>query len=271
MRALATIDRWAAPTAAGGVCSPQGVCGTHGPAGRAFRLASVTKLLTAYAVLVGVEESTVGLDEPAGPPGATVRHLLAHAAGLPLDGSEPIARPGSRRTYSNTGYEMLADHVARAAEMPFGTYAREAVLEPLGMGATSLDGSPAHGATSTVGDLLRFCTELLGPTLVHPATLAEATAVQYPDLDGVLPGFGKQSPNDWGLGFELRDTKSPHWTGDHNSPGTFGHFGAAGTFLWVDPAARVACVVLTDRRFDDWALVAWPALSDAVLTEVADR
>ena len=67
-------------------------------------------------------------------------------------------------------------------------------------------------------------------------------------------------PNDWGLTFELRDAKSPHWTGSRNSQRTFGHFGASGTFLWVDPDAGVACGVLTDRRFGDWAKEAWPAL-----------
>jgi CubicO group peptidase (beta-lactamase class C family) len=74
-------------------------------------------------------------------------------------------------------------------------------------------------------------------------------------------------PNDWGLAFELRDAKAPHWTGSRNSPRTFGHFGAAGTFLWVDPAAGVACGVLTDREFGEWAKDAWPAFGDAVLAE----
>ena len=85
----------------------------------------------------------------------------------------------------------------------------------------------------------------------------------------MLPGLGRMEPNDWGLTFELRDAKSPHWTGHRNSGQTFGHFGASGTFLWVDPAAGLACGVLTDRRFGDWAKQAWPALSDAVLAELA--
>jgi CubicO group peptidase (beta-lactamase class C family) len=84
----------------------------------------------------------------------------------------------------------------------------------------------------------------------------------------VLPSFGRMEPNDWGLGFELRDAKSPHWTGTRNSPRTFGHFGASGTFLWVDSAAGVACGVLTDLEFGDWAKTAWPELSDAVLAEL---
>jgi CubicO group peptidase (beta-lactamase class C family) len=89
--------------------------------------------------------------------------------------------------------------------------------------------------------------------------------VAFPGLVGVLPGFGRQDPNDWGLGPELRDHKSPHWTGSHNSPRTFGHFGQAGGFLWVDPEAGLACACLTDRPFGPWAAEAWPALADDVL------
>jgi CubicO group peptidase (beta-lactamase class C family) len=104
---------------------------------------------------------------------------------------------------------------------------------------------------------------------VAAETLDEARSVQFPGLDGILPGFGRQEPNDWGLGFELRDAKAPHWTGARNSPGTYGHFGRSGTFLWVDPDADLALACLTDRAFGDWAVEAWPRLSDAVLAEAA--
>jgi CubicO group peptidase (beta-lactamase class C family) len=140
------------------------------------------------------------------------------------------------------------------------------VLEPLGMLHTDIrGGSLAHGAWSTGADLARFASELLRPTLLHPGTLAQATTVAYPDLAGILPGIGPQRPNDWGLGFEIRGYKTPHWTGRLNSPATFGHFGAAGTFLWVDPAIERSLVVLTDRNFGPWALRAWPPLADAVV------
>jgi CubicO group peptidase (beta-lactamase class C family) len=146
---------------------------------------------------VAVEEEAVGLDDPAGPPGATVRHLLAHAAGLGPDGAV-LAAPGTRRNYSNAGYEVLADVVAGATGLPFVTYLAEAVLVPLELTGTRLDGSPAAGAVGPVEDLLRLGGELLVPTLVAPATLAEATTVAFPGLAGVLPGFGRQDPNDSG-------------------------------------------------------------------------
>jgi CubicO group peptidase (beta-lactamase class C family) len=268
VEALRAIERWGAGTAAAGVTQPEGVVATHGQADAALQWASVTKILTGVAILVALEEGTVDLDELAGPPGATLRHLLAHTSGLPLDDGKPIAEPGSRRIYSNRGIELAAQLLEQRAEMPFADYFAQAVAEPLGL-TGHLAGSPAHGYRGTLGDLLALGRELLRPTLVAPETLAEATTVQFPGLVGVLPGLGRMEPNDWGVTFELRDSKAPHWTGLHNSERTFGHFGATGTFLWVDPDAQVACGVLTDRRFGDWAKEAWPVFSDSVLAELA--
>jgi CubicO group peptidase (beta-lactamase class C family) len=266
VEALRQIDRWPAPIAAAAVLHNGDVLATHGPRGEMLRWASVTKLVTALAALVAAEEGVIDLDEPAGPEGSTVRHLLAHASGLPFEPGAPTGRPGQRRVYSNVGFEALADHIAARAEMPFGEYLRAGVLEPLGMKA-ELRGSPAADLHGSLDDLLRFARELQRPSLVAPETLAEATAVQFPGLAGVLPDFGRMDPNDWGLGFELRDAKDPHWTGSRNSPRTFGHFGGSGTFVWVDPDAAVALGVLTNLEFGDWAKEAWPRLSDAVLAE----
>jgi CubicO group peptidase (beta-lactamase class C family) len=217
-------------------------------------------------MLMALEEGTVELDEPAGPPGATLRHLLSHASGLPLDGGEPIAEPGQRRIYSNTGIELAAGLLEQRSEMPFADYFTESVAQPLGL-AGRLDGSPAYAYRGPLDDLLAVGRELLQPTLIAAETAREATTVQFPGLTGVLPGFGRMEPNDWGLTFELRDGKSPHWTGSRNSEATFGHFGRSGTFLWVDPEAGVACGVLTDRQYGDWAKEAWPPFSDAALAE----
>jgi CubicO group peptidase (beta-lactamase class C family) len=267
LRALEQVDAWPAENVGVAVVAP-GELAFRGDAERIFQWASVTKLLTTKAVLIAAEEGILDLDEPAGPPGSTVRHLLAHASGLPLDGDVPIAGVGERRIYSNTGFELLADLVAERAEISFAEYLR-AVLEPLGMSRTRLEGSPAWGAAGPLRDLVAFAESLLRPSIVAAETLAEATAVAFPGLAGVLPGFGRQDPNDWGLGFELRDEKSSHWTGTRNSARTFGHFGRSGTFLWVDPEAGLACACLTDLEFGDWAREAWPRLSDAVLAELS--
>jgi len=271
VEALRTIDDWGARTAAAGVVRAGGL-GVHGPRGAELRWASVTKLLSGLAVLVAVEEGTVALDEPAGPPGSTLRHLLAHASGLPPESGPPLMAPGRRRIYSNAGIERAAELVGERAGMPFAEYLQSAVVRPLGL-AGSLQSSPAWGYRGPLDDLLALGRELLAPTLVASETVAEATSVQFPGLAGVLPGWGRMEPNDWGLAFELRDAKAPHWTGSASSPRTFGHFGAGGTFLWVDPDAGLACGVLTDREFGDWAKEAWPRFSDAVLAEcgVEDR
>jgi CubicO group peptidase (beta-lactamase class C family) len=216
-------------------------------------------------MLVAAEEGIVDLDEPAGPPGSTLRHLLAHASGLPFERGAPIARPGTRRIYSNYGVEVAAAHVEERAEMPFPEYFASVWQ---GTGAV-LEGSAGSGVVGTLGDLVALAHELQEPVRIAEETLDEARTVQFPGLVGVLPGFGRQEPNDWGLGLELRDAKSPHWTGARNSPRTYGHFGRSGTFLWVDPDAGIALACLTDLAFGDWAADAWPRLSDAVLAESA--
>ncbi|MDF2585538.1 MAG: beta-lactamase [Mycobacterium sp.] len=290
MSALDVLADWPVPTAAAAVIGPTfrgersgggvSVLATHGDTSRPFRLASVTKPLVARAAQVAVEEGAFELDTPAGPPGATVRHLLAHTSGVAMQsgdrgersdgGMKVLAAPGTRRIYSNAGFTLLAQALQDAAEIAFGRYLHEAVFEPLGMTATTLTGDVAaagYGAESSVDDLASFAADLLRPALVTPEMHAEATTVQFPGLNGVLPGFGSQRPNDWGLGFEIRAEKTPHWTGSSNSAGTYGHFGQSGTFLWVDPAVDLALVVLTDRDFGDWTYPLWPAISDGVLRE----
>lgn len=267
---LDVIADWPVPAASAAVIGRSGVLAAYGDGAREYRLASVTKPLVARAAQVAVEEGVVDLDSPAGPPGATVRHLLSHASGYSMHSAQTLAEPGSRRVYSNFGFGVLAETIEAQSGIEFGRYLSEAVFEPLGMTASRLDGGAAaagFGGISTVDDLVVFAADLLAPRTVSAQLHAEAISVQFPGLTGVLPGFGVQRPNDWGLGFEIRDDKSPHWTGTRNSPRTFGHFGQTGTFLWVDPARELSLVVLTARDFDEWAKPLWPALSDEVLRE----
>ena len=267
--ALGAVSSWEVEAAAA-VFDTSGLLALAGPAEARRKWASVTKLLTALAVLVAVEEGTVELDMPAGPPGSTLRHLLAHASGLGRDSDQVQAPAGTRRLYSNRGIEVAAETVAAAAGMPFTDYLAAGVLEPLGLSATTLEGSPASGALGPLADLVRVGGELLAPTLLSAPTMATATSVTFPHLDGVLPGFGRQTPNDWGLGFEIRDGKAPHWTGSANSGATFGHFGMSGAFVWVDPVAGVGCAAVSAEDFGPWAARAWPALADAVLAAYAE-
>jgi CubicO group peptidase (beta-lactamase class C family) len=262
---LATIDTWGADHAAAAVVGPDGIIASHGDLDRRYRWASVTKLVTALAVLTAVDEGVIDLDEPAGPPGATVRHLLAHASGLPFEGDAVLARPGSRRIYSNPGFDALGALLAQRDGVAIEISLSRRVMAPLGMAGTELVARPSEGLLGPLGDLAAVAGELLRPSLIGPATFAAATTVVFPGLPGVLPGVGRFDPLDWGLGFELRDGKVPHWTGTRNSAATFGHFGGTGTFLWVDPTLDRALVCLTDRAYDTWALEAWPPFSDALI------
>jgi CubicO group peptidase (beta-lactamase class C family) len=262
---LARVDGWDAEHAAAAVVGPGGVHATHGPSGHRFRWASVTKPVTAWVTLTAADRGLLDLDEPAGPPGSTVRHLLAHASGLPFEGDAVLARPGTRRIYSNPGFDTLGALVAERANAPFEAALRGWVLDPLGMTGTILLERPSQGLHGSLDDLVAFASELLRPTLLRPETARAATTPAFPGLPGVVPGVGRFDDCAWGLGVELHDGKAPHWMGPKNSPAAFGHFGGAGTMLWIDPVADLGLVVLTDREFGPWALDAWPALSDDVL------
>jgi len=267
MEALHQLDSWEVPFAAAGVTTATGVIAIRGDERHAVRLASVSKPVTALAVLIAAEEGVLDLDDAAGPPGSTVRHLLSHASGLPFHGRAPIAPPARRRIYSNEGFGVLGEYLEARAEMPFADYVRAAVCAPLEL-ELDPDGHPGAGMSARLTDVLALGRELLSPTLIAPETLEEMCAVQFAGLDGVLPDFGRFSPMDWGLGVELKDGKEGHWTGTRTSARTFGHFGGSGTFLWVDPDLGVACACLTTREFGDWAKIAWPALSDAVVASL---
>src|SRR5262249_7235767 len=154
-------------TAAVGVASSAGLMETTGPVDRAFGWASVTKLLTALAALDGVQRGLLSLDEPAGPPGSTVRHLLAHASGLAFDSDAVLARPGQRRIYSTRGIEVVAEVLAARSGQPFGQLLADEVCLPLGMTSTRLDGSPAWGAVGPLTDLMNLAVELASPSLVN--------------------------------------------------------------------------------------------------------
>ncbi|MFT3661877.1 MAG: serine hydrolase domain-containing protein [Gordonia sp. (in: high G+C Gram-positive bacteria)] len=270
MEALQQLADWPVDDVAAAVTAPErSVNAAFGDTSRVFPLASVTKLLVAHAVLVAVEEGAVELDTPAGPPGATVEHLLAHASGLSFDDAQRVeAAPGTQRIYSSAGYEVLAETVADATGIAFPEYLAEAVAEPLGMTRTALLGPAGHAASSNVDDLARFAVELLSPRLISPQTAAAQRSVRFPGLDGFVPGYGRFRPNDWGLGPEIKGAKQRHWTAPGHSPQTFGHFGQAGTFCWVDPVRGAAAVVLTDRPFGPWAKPLWSDFNQAVLAEL---
>lgn len=282
MNLSAEVAGWPVGSVAVAALGPDGVLDRFETRrGEAFPWASVTKIVTALTVLDACTDETINLDDPVEldataassegtpAPRITTAHLLAHAAGLPFERGAPVAPPETRRTYSNYGYELLGEQVARAAGGPFRDEMAGRVLEPLSMSGTTVDGSPASSGVGTLQDLLALAAELLMPDVLGQEIVGAASTLAFPGLSGILPGFGRQRPNDWGLGCEIRASKNPHWTSPDNSPSTFGHFGQSGSFLWVDPVARLACLGLCDRPFGPWAAAAWPQLSTAVLRAAA--
>ncbi len=270
--ALALVDGWDVPAAGAVAVGPDGVLGAHGTTTAVLPVASVSKPLTAAAVLTEVAAGRLDLNEPVGPTaaqGATLRHLLAHTAGLGFERDERTMDPGRRRVYSNWGYEVAAEHAAARTGRPFVELLREHVTGPLGMDATSLDGSPAWGVSATVVDLARFAGALLAPGPLPTEVHALLTTPTFDELDGVLPGFGRQRPNGWTLGLEVRGTKDPHWSGTRMSPRAVGHFGRSGSLVWADTDAGVALATLSGLDFGDWARPAWPALNDALIAAVS--
>lgn len=268
------VGRWPDPAASVAVASPAGVIASAGDLAVERRWASVTKLLSALTVLVLVHDGEADLDEPlpeaSAPPGATLSHLLDHTSGLDFEAGGPgtwrlRSQPGARRTYSNTGIEVAAARVEQLTGAPFAELLRELVAAPLGMTRTRLEGSAAHGLVAPTGDLALLAGELLAPRVLPAAVVDLLRTPSRPGLLGVLPGFGRQQHNDWGLGAEVRADKSPHWTSPGNDPATFGHFGQSGTSLWVDRRHSLALVTASSEPFGEWAAAAWPALSTAVL------
>lgn len=256
---------WPVDAVSAAVVRDGGIVAAGGDLDWSTRIASISKVITGYAALVAVEEGSIALDEPAGRPGATVRHLLAHAAGYDFDGPRFVADVGARRVYSNVGIEVFAEHLEAATGMTVADYMAEGVFHPLGMSRSRLAGSPAHAVHSTVRDLAAFAVELMAPSLIAPGTHSEMTSVQWPELGGVLPGIGRFEPNPWGIGAEIKGEKEPHWSGRLTSSEAYGHFGGSGTMFWVDPVAGVACIALTDREFGPWSMDAWPTFSDEVI------
>ena len=185
--ALAQIADWPVRRAGAAVVGPSGVVARFGDTGGAFDLASVTKPLTALAVLVAVEEGALELSDPADEqllPGATIEHLLAHASGLAPAGRLRSFAPGVRRVYSNTGFDLLGDLVAAATTMPFSAYFAESVVAPLQLESTTpgRDRRPARPARASMIWRSWWANCWRRRRLLAASTVADASRVHFPGL-----------------------------------------------------------------------------------------
>ena len=229
--------------------------------------ASLSKVAVALLALRLIADGLLGLDDDAGPPGSTLRHLLSHASGLAPDEARSVAAPGERRIYSNSAVELLSTHLERWTGAEIGQLLEEEVFGPLEMTSTSLKGSPASGVEGSTSDLGRLLAELQTPELLDKRWWAEMHRVQFPGLAGVVPGVGRFDPCDWGLGVEVKGVKAPHWTAPSMGPETFGHFGRAGGFIVVDPSRSLGACTLGNAPFGPEFLKAWPEFLEALCAE----
>jgi CubicO group peptidase (beta-lactamase class C family) len=174
--------------------------GTTGPAPDAdvqYRAGSITKTFIAVAVLRLRDEGRIGLSDPVGRHVAavgpdvadlTVGQLLAHTSGLRAETSGPWwertagisledltrsslgpdalrARPGRRHHYSNVGYAVLGELVARLRSRPWYDVVADELLAPLGMTRTTLRPQPPHAT----GFAVHPHADLLLPEPEHDA------------------------------------------------------------------------------------------------------
>lgn len=234
-----------------------------------YPLASVTKVIASRAILVAIDQHLMNLDDPLGPTGSTVRHLLAHASGIAADSRAAQVPPETERIYSNAGFDILGEATSEATGEELSRWIELSVLEPLGMTTADAPGSPAYSAVGSGADLIALAQELLAPTLISEDLDQQSVSVQFPDLDGFVPGYRKHRPCPWGLGVEIRGHKSPHWTSQHADPATFGHFGVSGSFIWVDRGRDLAAVFVGTEKFGSWHKKNWCLLNDQILERFA--
>lgn len=263
----------------------------YGDTANLFDLASISKPITATAVLTAAQEGVVDL-EAILESGFSLADLMSHQSGLSfsVEGGVTLENcrislenpncgffdkpPRNRRIYSNLGYESLALDLQNKCGLSFAQYLQEAVFTPIAMSNTYVDHrnfpdsgpfGAAAGIVSSATDMALFLTEWINGDLLDVTFKRRASTRTELSLGGILPGYGFFLDNTWGFGYEVRGLKSPHWTGSLNSSLTFGHFGQSGTFLWVDPQVQLACCVLTDRPFDSFAKENWPIFSDSLI------
>lgn len=244
-----------------GVVTPEGVWAA-GECERIYPWMSVTKLVTARAVLAAVEDARMDFDDVLTPAGATVEMLLAHAGGLGVDG-EQVCDVVSQRIYSNAGYDILGRALAKAVGIPVGDHL-VGMLSEWGACSVAYEASPAWGLRGDLHALAALTRELAFPTRIDPGMWRHATSPAWPGLPGIVPGYGRYEDNTWGLGPEIRGSKRPHWTAPTQPEGVFGHFGQSGSFVWVDAEAGVAACFLSARRFGLIHQRLWPGLNAAV-------
>ncbi|MGB3307955.1 MAG: serine hydrolase domain-containing protein [Thermomicrobiales bacterium] len=234
----------------------------------------------------------------------SLTHMLDVMCRVPLQDE-----PGTVLRYSNVGPAVAARAVESVTDMPFLDVLRAEVLAPRGLVDVvptidaaleervavvrdpSAEGTPTEGYNSrywrqlgipwggyygTASDVVRFAGSFISGYVEHlrPESAAEMTSDQVHGLAGGVDSAGvRWDPGFWGLGWEVKGSKTRHWTGTLTAPQTFCHWGQSGTLVWADPTRELALAVLGNRTVikRPWPLspARWSELSDAVV-RVAD-
>ncbi len=262
-----------------------------------YRIGSITKTLTALAVLQCRDEGLLDLDDSLGAhlgdvpfASARVRDLLAHAAGLPAEPAgqwwerhdgvnfeglagqvlqqRPVHPAGQRHHYTNLGFGLLGELLARLRGTSWIATVNERILEPLGMTRTTYGPQPPHaqgwsvqpyagtlaaephtdtGAMaaagqlwSTVEDLARYAAFWIEP---DPAVLARSTVAEMCTPAAGEPGTGTEKVH--GLGVRL------YGRGERT---LVGHSGSMPGFLAgfvTDPTRGTASITLANATVGD--------------------
>jgi len=247
-----------------GIAEPTGprILATTGDVTARRPWASVSKVAVGLAAMISVEGERGSLEDGHGPEGATVAHLLSHASGLGFEASERAIGVGVRRVYSNVGIDLAAAYFAPDDPIE---WVRDTALTPLGFSGAYRDRVCA-GIEGSAQEMVALANELLVPRLMSAASQRRMLEPFLPELSGITPPFGRQTPNWWGMGPELKGGKE-HWMG-HWPSASFGHFGRSGAMLLCDPTTNLFIVATSTEPFGPWALDLWPTWIDRVRTMV---
>lgn len=296
-----------------------------------FDLASLTKVLaTTPAAMILCDRGLLRLDVPVAEllpeftalrpavesdqrHAVTVRMLLAHSSGLPAYAklfeiahtrdevfraawATPLAAsPGSTAEYSDIGFILLGEILARLAGEPLDIFANREIFVPLNMkhtgfnpppdcrseippteddrtfrhrtiqgevndeNASVMGGVSGHaGLFAPAASIARFAECMLsgGSPITCPATV-ELFTRRETTPDGTSRALGWDTPS------------APSTSGQYFSPRSFGHLGFTGTSLWIDPERQLSVAMLTNRIWPDRSSRAirqvWPVLHDAIV------
>jgi len=295
-----------------------------------FDLASVSKVVaTTIMAMILYDRGELDLEMPVrnlipefaaeDPRGdeVTIRMLLAHSSGLPVYEklferahtreellrtvyrTPLVAKPGSTAAYSDIGFIILGEALARIADETLDRFCQSHIFGPLGMVRTSfcpppqlrdsipptandvwfrhriiqgevhdenasvLGGVGGHaGVFSCAADVAILAQCMLSGNLVRPETGSLFTRREV-NPAGTSRALGWDTPS------------QPSQSGKYFSPFAFGHLGYTGTSLWIDPQRQLSVTLLTNRTWPDNRNQAIqqvrPAFHDAIMEALEDR